>query len=187
MNKNWWLGAFIVLGALSGVGVLWLITRPPRGKPIELSPLPTLAPITVFVSGNVKQAGLYTLPYGSRVNDAIRAAGGFSADADNRAVNLAEPLADGEQLDVPAIHPSTGGGNPPGAVPGSSQLLDINSASLEALDTLPGIGPVTAQRIIDFRVANGPFKAIEDLLQVDGIGQATFDDIQNLITVETSP
>jgi competence protein ComEA len=188
MNKQWyWLTAFIIIGVLLGVGVLFLVTRPPRGVPITLLPAPSPAPISVYVSGEVYQAGLYSLPAGSRVNDAIQVAGGFSADANREALNLAESLKDGQQIDVPKLITGTvTGGNTRSTNP-SLILVDINTASLEQLDTLPGIGPITAQEIIDYRNANGPFAGIEDIMNVPRIGQTTFDKIKDLITVGTSP
>ena len=188
MNKtSWWLAAFIIVGVLLGVGILFLVTRPPRGEPIILIPAPTPAPITVYVSGNVNRAGLYALPVGSRVNDAIQAAGGFTEDANSGVLNLAAILEDGEQINVPGIIP-------PDPTPGASRsinptltLVDINIATLEQLDTLPEIGPITAQNIIDYRNANGPFARIEDILEVKGIGPVTFEKIKDLITVGTSP
>ncbi len=185
--KTWWLAAFIIVGVLLAVGVLLLVTRPPRGEPVILLPAPTPAPITVFVSGSVRQAGLYALPYGSRVNDAIQSAGGFSDGADTGSINLAATLQDGEQVEVPARVPTVEGGPIANQNSSSSQLVDINAATLEELDTLPGIGPITAQKIIDYRVANGPFISTDGLLAVDGIGQATFDKIKGLISVGTSP
>ena len=183
----WWIGAFIIVGVLLGAGILFLVTRPPRGEPVILLPAPTPAPITVYVSGGVKQAGLYSLPNGSRVNDAIQAAGGFTESADTQAINLAEILVDGEQVDIPAFIPTSMSGNNTRSIPGASPLVDINTASLVELDTLPDIGPKTAQRIIDYRMANGPFNSVQDLLKVDGIGEVTFNKIKSLITVGTSP
>jgi competence protein ComEA len=186
-SSKYWSAAFIVFGVLLGMGILLLVTRPPRGEPITLLPAPTPAPITVFVSGSVRQAGLYSLPIGSRVNDAIQTAGGFTDMADRGEINLAEVLQDGEQVNVPAMLPTLVGGGITRLAPASGQLVDINLATLEELDTLPGIGPITAQKIIDYRVANGDFKAIDELLEVDGIGQATFDKIKGLVTVGTFP
>ncbi len=188
MNKSWWwLAAFIVVGVLLGAGVLLIVTRPPRGAGVTLLPAPTIAPITVYVSGSVKQAGLYQLPYGSRVNDAIQAAGGFGDEANQGAINLADILQDGEQVDVPASMPTMASGGETGSGSSSIGLVNINTASLAQLDTLPEIGPVTAQKIIDYREKNGLFINVEDLLKVDGIGQQTFDKIKALITVGTSP
>src|SRR5512139_2678694 len=111
MNKTWWwIAGFLIIGVLLGTGVLMLVTRPPRGNPVELLPPPTPAPITVYVSGAVKKAGLGQLPPGSRVNDAIQAAGGFIEGADTSRINLAKILMDGEQIDGPGTaSPSSGG------------------------------------------------------------------------------
>lgn len=188
MIKSWWLVALIIIGVLLGAGVLLLATRPPRGEAITLLPVPTQAPITVYVSGRVNQIGLYTLPPGSRVNDAIQAAGGLAADADNNLINLAEILVDGEQIIVPSIPPTAANNNNSrGENPVSILMVDINSATLDQLDTLPEIGLKTAQTIIDYRNANGPFTKIEEILDVPGIGQATFEKIKGLITTGTSP
>ncbi len=188
MNKiSWWSIAYIVVGVLLGVGVIFLVTRPPRGTPVILLPAPTAAPITVYVSGSVKQAGIYSLPNDSRVNDAILAAGGFTDEANEEAINLAKVLSDGEQINVPAlVAPGTGDGLT--GLPGpSGGLVDLNTATLAQLDSLPEIGPITAQKIIDFRASHGLFSKTEDLLEVDGIGQATFEKIKELVTVGTSP
>jgi competence protein ComEA len=145
MNKTWWwLAAFIIVGVLLGVGILFLVTRPPRGEPIVLQPAPTPAPITVYVSGHGNQAGIYALPSGSRVNDAIKAAGGFTADANTGILNLAKILEDGEQIDVSALVPTLAIYNETRLPIPSLTLVDINTATLEQLDALPEIGPITA-------------------------------------------
>jgi competence protein ComEA len=188
MNKQWyWLAAFIIVGVLLGVGVLFLVTRPPRGSPITLLPAPSPAPITVYVSGKVNHVGLFALPSGSRVNDAIQAAGGFSEGANSGVLNLAKILVDGEQIEVLELITNTVTGGSTRSTNSSLTLVDINIASLEQLDTLPGIGPITAQEIINYRDTNGPFARIEDIMNVPRIGQATFDKIKDLITVGTSP
>jgi competence protein ComEA len=187
MNKNWWVAAFIVIGILLGAGVLILVTRPPRGNPIILLPAPTPAPITVYVSGNVNRQGLYSLPVGSRLNDAIQAAGGFAEDANSSGLNLAEILVDGEQIDVPQAVSPVATGSITRLVDPLSVLVDINTASLEQLDTLPNVGPKTAQDILDYRNTHGLFGKIEDIMDVPGIGQAKFDAMKDLITVGTSP
>ncbi|HEX9091930.1 MAG TPA: helix-hairpin-helix domain-containing protein, partial [Anaerolineales bacterium] len=133
------------------------------------------------------QAGLYELPPGSRVNDAIQAAGGFSDEADPNALNLAEMLQDGQQIEVPDLSPTPSSDSVTRSASPASGLVDINSATLEQLDSLPAIGPKTAQDIIDYRNRNGLFARIEDILDVAGIGQVTFEKIKNLISVETSP
>ena len=192
MNKYWWFSAFIIMGVLLGTGVLFLVTRPPRGEPIVLAPPPTPAPIMVYVSGAVNKAGLYQLPPDSRVNDAIQSAGGFSDDANPNELNLAKTLEDGEQIVVlrqaPPSIPDNGSRAPNAMLSPVTPvtlvtLVNINSATLEQLETLPEIGPITAQAIIDYRNANGPFARIEDIMDVPGIGQGKFETVKDLITV----
>lgn len=187
---------YVLLGVLAGfvlAGVLVFVSRAPSGEPILLQPAPTTAPIAVHVIGAVPRPGLYEFPDGARVQDAIDAAGGMLADANPDALNLAALLVDGQQLDIPykdGSHPANDTSTfdlPSSAtdVPSSDvnqDLININSASLEELDSLPGIGPTTAQKILDYRNENGPFSAIEDIMNVSGIGPATFEDIQDLIT-----
>jgi competence protein ComEA len=146
------------------------------------------------VAGAVRTPGVYTLPPGSLIADAITAAGGPADDADLDRLNKAIALQDGMQVYVPRlaqptpvpINPTTptvavtrslSGTVTSAAAPG--KLININTATLEELDTLPGVGPATAQKIIEGR----PYGAIEDLMRVKGIGQATFDKLKDLITV----
>jgi competence protein ComEA len=140
--------------------------------------------LAVHVAGHVRRPGLVRLPAGSRVHDAIRAAGGVTSGADLDAVNLARKLADGEQVLVP------GPGDPPPPLPsGASPIpgtptgpLDLNTASVEQLDTLPGVGEVTAGRIVAYRSAH-PFTTVDELLEVPGIGQRRFEQLKDLVTV----
>lgn len=173
----------LLLGILIGLlaaGLLWLVGSPPRGREVALLPAPTPRPVVVHVSGAVPRPGVYALPAGSRVQDALRAAGGFLSDADPAAVNLAALLEDGSQLVIPekTLVETIAIGSP-----GGGTLVDINKATLAELDTLPGIGPTTATRIIEYRQQNGPFKELDDLMDVPGIGPATFDRIKNMITI----
>jgi competence protein ComEA len=186
MNKSyWWLVSYLVISVVLVAGLLNLIAQPPRGDPIQLIGPPTPAPLVVFVSGAVNSPGLVSLPPGSRVNDAIQAAGGFRNEADTASINLAMLLEDGAQVNVPSLGTPSANGEVTRANP-SATFVDINSAALEQLDTLPEIGPKTAQAIIDYRNANGPFETIDEIIEVDGVGQVTFDKIKHLITVGSS-
>jgi competence protein ComEA len=149
------------------------------------------APVLVHVLGAVARPGLVELASGARVVDAVAAAGGFAADADPAGVNLARPVVDGEQLvvaavgQVPAPVPSSstdpGGGGTGATSPGGP--VHLNTADLAALDTLPRIGPALAQRIIDWREANGPFTSVDQLLEVAGIGDAVFSGLADRVTL----
>ncbi len=160
-------------------------TAPPTVTP---SPSATPAPVVVFVSGEVASPGVYTLPPGSRVVDAITAAGGLTPDAEPSAVNQAVLLHDGMQIHVPSMGeavtpaPVTSGQEQSAARPGAK--LNINLATAAELEALPGIGPALAEAIVRQREAMGGFKAVEDLLEVPGIGEAKFNDIRDLVTVE---
>jgi competence protein ComEA len=146
--------------------------------------------VAVHVAGRVRRPGLVRLPAGSRVQDAIRAAGGPAAGADLDAVNLARKLTDGEQIRVPAPGdpapplspgaPDPGASGGPGGTP--SAPLDLNTATVEQLDTLPGVGEVTAGRIVAYRTAH-PFTAVDELLEIPGIGQRRYDQLKDLVTV----
>ncbi|MDH3944451.1 MAG: helix-hairpin-helix domain-containing protein [Anaerolineae bacterium] len=188
MKNKWEFFLFGILGGLLGSGLVLIISSPPRGQPVELLPPPSPPPLTVHVEGAVAQPGVYALPPGSRLRDAVEAAGGLLPDADPARLNLAAFLSDGQRITVPLIgqepaEPLTAA-NPDGQ-PGA--LVNINTAALAELEDLPGIGPVKAQAIIDHRTIYGPFESIEEIMQVPGIGPATFDLIQDLITVEDFP
>lgn len=185
---------YVLLGVMAGfvlAGVLVFVSRAPTGEPIILRPAPTSAPIAVHVIGAVPRPGLYTFLDGARVQGAIDAAGGLLAEADSAGLNLALLLVDGQQLVIPykagseptevVDLPSSETATPdPNA---GADLININTATLEELDTLPGIGLTTAQKIIDYRTVNGPFATIDAIVNVSGIGPSTFENIKNLITV----
>jgi len=141
--------------------------------------------IKVYIAGSITKAGVYELNSDTRVEDVVKAAGGVTADADLSSVNLAQKLKDEDMIYIPKIgeaeQPS------PSVVPSNLQQndnkIDINKASVQELDTLPGIGPAKAQKIVDYREQNGSFKSIEDIQEVSGIGPATFENIKDLITV----
>ncbi|MBN1145893.1 MAG: helix-hairpin-helix domain-containing protein [Anaerolineales bacterium] len=196
--NDWWKVAFGVVCGLLGGGTILLVCSPPRGQAIALSPPPSPAPIAVHVAGAVANPGVFSLEAGSRVRDAIEAAGGLLPEADTQALNLAAFSQDGERLVIPTLPPPTPfalpsrlsmatpaqSGSTPASVPGRGNLININTATQAELESLPYIGPALAQRIIEYREANGPFESIEEIIEVYGIGQSTFEKIKDLITVE---
>jgi competence protein ComEA len=140
--------------------------------------------VIVDVAGKVRRPGIVTLPVGSRVVDALEAAGGARAGVDLADLNLARVLVDGEQLLVgvtPAIAPSSAATAT--ASPSTGALVNINTADQATLETLPGVGPVTAQAIMDWRTENGAFTTVDELLEVDGIGEVTLAELRDLVTV----
>lgn len=179
----------LIAGSLIG-----FFTPHPRGRAISVVtpdptatalPTPTPAPLRVYVSGAVQSPAVYRLPPGSLIEDALRAAGGPAADADLERINLARELADQQQVYVPRRGegeppPTLSGGVAPTAAPAR---VDINSASAAELEALPHIGPTTAQRIVEYRATYGPFSAIEELMDVPGIGPATFAELRDWVTV----
>ena len=193
--------AAVLAGVVTGAVLL-------RGRPQEVvvpqvlstgAPLPGAsaasdprAQVVVSVSGTVVRPGLVRLPAGSRVDDALRAAGGPTPGATVGLLNLARRLVDGEQVLVgvesgsAAQVPRAAPGAAPGAVPGAAApggLLDLNTASASDLDALPGIGPVLAQRIVDWRTKHDRFASVDQLREVTGIGEAKYDDLKAGVTV----
>ncbi len=147
------------------------LVRPVRSAPMARRQL------VVDVVGAVRLPGLHRLAQGTRIADAVAAAGGATAKADLALVNLAAPLADGEQIVVPAR------GAAQAAVAGGSATapLDLNTATPEQLDALPGIGPATAAKIVSFRQAHGPFHSVDELDAVPGIGPARIEQLKGLV------
>ncbi len=193
--QDWWLRyrsyVFLSLAwALLG-GLVVLTMRRPLGTPVELIPpptptaTPTPAPIRVYVSGAVRAPDVYELRPDAIVRDAVQAAGGATAEADLEAVNLALPLADGMHVHVPrqgeasGIPPITRASDASASGAKAAARVNINTATAEELDTLPGIGPTMAQRIIEGR----PYEKPEDILRVPGIGDAIFAKLRDRITV----
>jgi competence protein ComEA len=164
--------------------VLVAVNRPeaPSGE-FEVSEVPSETEsleqfLYVHIVGEVISPGMYQLPLGARLVDAVFAAGGLTKDADNSSVNLARELSDGEQVVVYKIGDvAEAGGSAPGG------LVSINRATAEQLEELPGIGPALSARIIAYRDANGGFKAKEDLLNVSGIGDSILSGFIDLITL----
>jgi competence protein ComEA len=146
------------------------------------APAPARAAVLVVdVAGAVRRPGLYRLPQGSRIADAITRAGGMSRHAARAAVNLAAPLADGEQVLVPSRVGGVSAVASASGAPSPAAPVDLNTATAEQLDALPGIGPVTAQKIIDYRTQNGPFTSVDDLDAIPGIGPARIENLRGLV------
>ncbi|CAM4060816.1 ComEA family DNA-binding protein [Kibdelosporangium persicum] len=175
--------ATVVIAACATIGIL--VAQPDKEVP---PPLPAAVVTTntstatgrivVSVVGRVPRPGLVTLPEGARVADAVHAAGGAS-DLDTLALNMARRLSDGEQIYV-GIPP------PPEAAPAPQSKpakIDLNTATAAQLDSLPGVGAVTAQRIIDWRTERGPFTAVDQLRNIDGIGETRYSRLKDLVTV----
>jgi competence protein ComEA len=163
-----------VLIGLLAAGIIWLVVSNPKGGAITLLPTSTPGSLTVYVSGSVATPGVYTLKEGSRVDDAVNAAGGSLPGADLSNVNLAGALTDGQKIDIP------GAAEPSHVTIGR---VNINTATADELDNLPGIGPTTAAAIVDYRLQHGLFQVIQDIQKVPGVGPATFAEIQDYINV----
>lgn len=144
------------------------------------SPSAIATELVVAVSGQVNRPGLVRLPVGARVADALQAAGGVLPGVDLSSLNLARKLTDGELIAVGVPGVSGVAGADPGAPPGR---VNLNTATLAQLDTLPGVGPVLGQRIIDFRSKRGGFRSVNDLRQVEGVGEETFGRLKDLVVV----
>jgi competence protein ComEA len=194
----------LVAGAVAALGLLWLTSRP--GPPLQRPPAADgiqveAEDVVVHVAGVVAAPGLYRLPGGARVADALDAAGGPLPGAALDSLNLARPLTDGEQVVAPPAvaapgaggvpAPSAPGVTPSGVAPSAAPpsaaradgKLDLNRATVQDLDALPGIGPVLAQRIVSYRDEHGPFKTLGKLRDVPGIGEKTFQKLAPLLVV----
>jgi competence protein ComEA len=171
-----------------GGAALWYVRSLPRAVAVTPAAAPsavaraspTPAMLVVHVAGWVRHPGVYEFPEGSRVVDAIERAGGAKQGADLAALNLAALLSDGQQVLVPKRGPP---GAPAGTGVAANGLININTATAEQLEELPGIGPVLAQNIVDYRTEHGPFATVEDLLNVSGIGEARLEELRDMVTV----
>jgi competence protein ComEA len=183
-----------VVGAAAAVvvGLLLLVRHLGGGGGSTPAVTPLQAPVrpkaaaqkllVVDVAGAVRRPGLYRLRSGSRIDDAIASAGGPTAKAQLDTVNLAAPIADGEQVVVPGRGPGgVAAASSPAAGSSPTAPLDLNSATLEQLEGLPGIGPVTAQKILDYRQQHGAFHSVEELQGVPGIGPAHMAQLKGLV------
>lgn len=220
--KGWWTAGLLVVATCGAL--LWQGTRMGGDVPMPMAaegfaaqstvsppasadtaseteqtePPPTASEeIVVHVAGAVKNPGVVRVPRGSRVDDAVRAAGGFSAQADPDSINLAHPLEDGVQVYVPrkgdvvqverrvgsVSAPAETGRVPTGHQEPPSGKVNINTASAEQLESLPGIGPVTARAIIEYRKQNGGFRSVDELIEVHGIGPKRLEQIRPYVVV----
>jgi competence protein ComEA len=153
----------------------------PQASAVSARTLPQSL-VVVDVAGAVRRAGLYKLPQGSRIADAVARAGGATRNADLALVNLAAPLADGSQIVVPARSSSGGGGVGGGEAASPAGPVHLNSATEADLDALPGIGPVTAQKILDYRKQHGAFGSVDELDAIPGMGPKRMDQLRGLVT-----
>lgn len=191
-----YLAMVLLFAAVLGGTVFLFQRREPATLTITTPtarPTATLVMITIDMRSAVNKPGVYSLAVGSRVQDALALAGDLQTNADTRTLNLARKLNDGEQIYVLSIGEVTS--MPPTALPrgmtavrtptlSSTGKININTATLNELDVLPGIGPAIGQRIIDYRTQNGDFKKIDDIKKVRGIGDAMFEQIKDLISVQ---
>ncbi|MDL4771410.1 ComEA family DNA-binding protein [Actinomadura xylanilytica] len=201
-----------VIAAVVAVGYLWLARpRPQPVAPVAMtaSPMVSLSPaaslrastspaasqaggtVVVHVLGKVRHPGVISLPGGARVAEAIKAAGGVRPGTGTGSLNLARKVVDGEQIPV-GIRPPPGTVQPPGAGAGAASAgpgaaagtpVDLNNASAAQLDQLPGVGPVLAQRIVDYRTQHGAFRSVDQLQEVSGIGSRRFADLKSMVRV----
>lgn len=194
--------AVAVMGSLAGVLLLllFLIIRGQRDTVVlHVQPIADASIIQVYVGGQVAQPGLYSLPRGSRVFDAINAAGGLLTNADTASLGLASPLNDADQVIVPPRAEPTSTPAPvaasgyDGATPAPPERvttptavagpLNVNTAGALDLERLPGIGPAIAQRIVEYRLENGPFQTIDEMAAVSGISERMVDELRPLVTL----
>lgn len=193
------LSALLVVLALAGhrLAQAGTATSPEIVAPLEpVAQAPTRSALVVHVVGAVRRPGLYRLREGARVADAVSRAGGATRGAELAALNLAAPLVDGVQVLVPRRLVAAGvaastGGEPPGAAYAGTTggaagtlgpKLSLSSATADQLDELPGVGPITAQKILDYRAEHGPFRSVDDLDAVPGIGPTRVEQLRDLVT-----
>lgn len=184
------VGVCVVLGLLALVGQRLAHAGAASEPEVVAAPLEPVAEaparplLVVHVVGEVRRPGLYRLRDGSRIADAVRRAGGARHGADLAALNLAAPLVDGIQVLVPS-RATVGGTSSGGADTGASasvSAVSLSSATVEELDELPGVGPITAQKIVDYRAEHGPFGSVDDLDAVPGIGPTRIEQLRDLVT-----
>jgi competence protein ComEA len=182
----------IALAALVAVVLAWRQLAPhAAAAPLQIAPIapraaaaspaPAAKPLVVDVAGAVRRPGLYRLERGARVADAIARAGGLTRRAERTAVNLAAPVADGEQVLVATRGSPAAGAGGSSATAGATGPVSLSAATAEQLDALPGVGPVTAQKIVQYRQEHGPFTSVDGLDAIPGIGPAKLADLRPLV------
>jgi competence protein ComEA len=182
----------IALAALVAVVLAWRQLAPHAAMaPLQVAPItpraaaarsaPAAKPLVVDVAGAVRRPGLYRLEQGARVADAIARAGGLTRRAERTAVNLAAPIADGEQVLVATRGSPVAAAGGGGATSGATGPVSLSAATAEQLDALPGVGPVTAQKIVQYRQEHGPFTSVDGLDAIPGIGPAKLADLRPLV------
>lgn len=175
------LAAMVVAGRF----LLPLGTPGASSQPVAASQLveePEQRLLVVHVVGAVRRPGLYRLRFGARIADAVRRAGGPAPRADTQLVNLAAPIVDGQQVVVPAKQPRAGASDAGGTAAGpASGPVHLSTATLAELDALPGVGPVTAQKIVDYREQHGAFTSVDELDAIPGIGPARLEQLRDLV------
>ncbi len=191
MKAVWNIGIGVLFGLLAA-GLLLLMSSQPRGQAVTLSIPPTPAGLVVYVSGAVQHSGVYTMPYGSRVQDALLRAGGASKEAYLGSLNLAAPVRDGQHIFVPIAYDTPTPTRDKTAAtltptPTQSPFINVNYADQQELESLPGIGAVLAKRIIAYRTRYGFFHSLQDLLKVYGIKPQTLQLIEPYVTFEIIP
>jgi competence protein ComEA len=180
-------GLVILLTLTVGLGGFYFLNSRPQAEPVVIQEIPTAATesvttlLIINVAGKVKNPGVYQLPPGSRVVDALEAAGQQLKGVDISDINLARVLVDGEQILIGSNR--TVSGKVAAKKISADNPLDINRATIAQLDTLPGIGPVTAQRIIDYRTKAGRINAVDELKKISGLGGVKFEEIKALLRV----
>lgn len=171
----------LLVGVLAGI----ISNEPSQAPPVTSSQVveqPPAGGMVIHVAGWVIEPGVVQVPEGSLLVDVIEAAGGARPGARLDLINLASPVATGDRVEVPGPH-SQSPENEAGSITTSAGLIDLNKADVATLQSLPGVGPVLAQRIVDHRQARGAFTAVEDLLDVSGIGEAKLAAIRDLVVV----
>lgn len=184
-------GLVIIFALTVGIAGFYFFNSRPSMQPalvqdlnsgiVQEKVLETPVDLIINVAGKVNNPGVYQLPQGSRVIDAIKAAGNQRKGVDISDINLARLLVDGEQILVGSAKPSTGKTSVKKIT--TDNPLDINRATIAQLDTLPGIGPITAQRIIDYRIKVGRINSVDELKKISGLGGAKFEEIKSLLRV----